>query len=598
MDDATLNIADTSNVTFTFSEAPIGFTTDDVTVANGAIGNINTDNPLIQTAVYTPTNAVEDATNIINVAITWADAAGNAPVIDSNSPNYLVDTNAPRVGVGVDIITNTLFSKTATATDLGIASYAWSMISGPTDGIITFGSSTLITTTISANWAGVYVIRLTVTDNVGNIGTDDFTLTWETTAPLFKKLSPSTAYVGDVNIVIEATDETAFDLTYANNLVSLEIDNVAFAGTIGYVGSDTNDLKIQLTQSLAAGEHQIFVQIKDAAGNNKDTAFNIVVSELPDTTDPTIVVTNINTTAQGATIEADINDDFGGMLDVYAYVSITDTNNQFVAPTRTYAAGTDISYEISNLDANTDYNFTIYIRDAAENIGQDTNLFTTSVSSDDVTAPTIENLEISNIAWNGAYINADINDDSGAIMQVWLEYSVVGEEGTAVSSITYFEAGLITMAINGLDANTAYDVTLKVKDSAGNIGNDSNTFTTDVNGPITYAIDFPKSGSGFTSARFGDYLAKYELDQMTVWDVNLVLDEFLNATAGPDEERLTSDLVNVVYVYDFAGNTWETVDDANFDSWNMYDNFTSLNYVVFDLNESAIGLSIRHATVE
>lgn len=94
MDDAVLNIGDTSLVTFTFSETPVGFTTADVTVANGSIGAIDASNPLIQTATYTPTNGITDATNIITVGTAWTDAALNAGVGD-DSPNYTIDTVAP-----------------------------------------------------------------------------------------------------------------------------------------------------------------------------------------------------------------------------------------------------------------------------------------------------------------------------------------------------------------------------------------------------------------------------------------------------------------------------------------------------------------------
>src|SRR3989344_1587273 len=67
MDDDALNIGDTSLVTFTFSETQVEFATADVTVANGSIGAIDTSNPLVQTATYTPTNGITDATNVITV---------------------------------------------------------------------------------------------------------------------------------------------------------------------------------------------------------------------------------------------------------------------------------------------------------------------------------------------------------------------------------------------------------------------------------------------------------------------------------------------------------------------------------------------------
>ncbi|MDO8499583.1 MAG: Ig-like domain-containing protein [bacterium] len=91
MDDDALNVGDTSLVTFTFSEAPTGFSSLDVTVENGSIGAIDATVPLIQTAVFTPTNAITDATNIISVGTVWTDTASNTGVGD-DSPSYSIDT--------------------------------------------------------------------------------------------------------------------------------------------------------------------------------------------------------------------------------------------------------------------------------------------------------------------------------------------------------------------------------------------------------------------------------------------------------------------------------------------------------------------------
>ena len=55
--DTSLNNADTSSVvTFTFSEAPVGFTAADITAVGGSISGFTaTANPLVYTATYTAT---------------------------------------------------------------------------------------------------------------------------------------------------------------------------------------------------------------------------------------------------------------------------------------------------------------------------------------------------------------------------------------------------------------------------------------------------------------------------------------------------------------------------------------------------------------
>lgn len=97
LDDTALNIGDTALVTFTFSEAPVGFDNADVTVENGTIDTI-AGSGTVYTATLTPTAGVEDATNKITVGTDWSDAntpTGNAPVGSTESTNYEIDTLAP-----------------------------------------------------------------------------------------------------------------------------------------------------------------------------------------------------------------------------------------------------------------------------------------------------------------------------------------------------------------------------------------------------------------------------------------------------------------------------------------------------------------------
>src|SRR3989344_5398673 len=91
---STADAGDPGPVTPLLAGSPtITVTAADVTVANGSIGAIDTSNPLVQTATYTPTNGITDATNVITVGTAWTDAALNAGVGD-DSPNYTIDTTA------------------------------------------------------------------------------------------------------------------------------------------------------------------------------------------------------------------------------------------------------------------------------------------------------------------------------------------------------------------------------------------------------------------------------------------------------------------------------------------------------------------------
>jgi ribosomal protein L14 len=96
--------------------------------------------------------------------------------------NPAVVANQPPVArAGNDIVmtlpTNatTLNGNTSTDADGTIVSYSWSRVSGPTT--YTFSSAGSAATGLNNLVAGVYVFRLTVTDNSGASSTDDITVT-------------------------------------------------------------------------------------------------------------------------------------------------------------------------------------------------------------------------------------------------------------------------------------------------------------------------------------------------------------------------------------------------------------------------------------
>jgi len=103
MDSYALEVGETTTVTFTFSEAPTNFTADDITIGSGAIGAINSTTLTAQTAIYTPTDDLEEDINVISVGTAWTDTAGNAPEAISNSLNYTVDTKEPTSSISYSI---------------------------------------------------------------------------------------------------------------------------------------------------------------------------------------------------------------------------------------------------------------------------------------------------------------------------------------------------------------------------------------------------------------------------------------------------------------------------------------------------------------
>lgn len=121
-----------------------------------------------------------DVDGVYDLRLTVTDAGGN----ESYDLMQLVwDTTAPVVDTGNDVVTNSPFTQDATTSDAtsGIAGYVWTQEDGP--GTVSFNTSNAEDTLISADVDGIYVVRLTVTDNAGNIGWDEFTLVWDTVNP-------------------------------------------------------------------------------------------------------------------------------------------------------------------------------------------------------------------------------------------------------------------------------------------------------------------------------------------------------------------------------------------------------------------------------
>ncbi|MDX2045896.1 MAG: AbfB domain-containing protein [Chitinophagaceae bacterium] len=92
----------------------------------------------------------------------------------------VIVNTAPTAGAGTDqtitLPTNSVtLSGSGTDPDGTISTYAWSKLSGPTGGAITSPSSA--GTTVTGLTEGIYVFRLTVTDNNGATGTDDVQVT-------------------------------------------------------------------------------------------------------------------------------------------------------------------------------------------------------------------------------------------------------------------------------------------------------------------------------------------------------------------------------------------------------------------------------------
>ncbi len=98
LSDSALQIGDTATVTLTFSEAVTAFSSAAaISAQNGILSAMNTSNGGITwIGTFTPTASIENSTNILTLANTYTDLAGNTGVT-ATTTNYSVDSAAASV---------------------------------------------------------------------------------------------------------------------------------------------------------------------------------------------------------------------------------------------------------------------------------------------------------------------------------------------------------------------------------------------------------------------------------------------------------------------------------------------------------------------
>ncbi|MEP0365873.1 MAG: Ig-like domain-containing protein [Cyclobacteriaceae bacterium] len=103
IDDTNLILDETATITFTFSEAVTGFDNDDITLPNGTLSAVSSqDEGITFTGVFTPTELLEDLENVLIVDNTaYTDFAGNPGVGISESENFTIDGVIPTVIVSM-----------------------------------------------------------------------------------------------------------------------------------------------------------------------------------------------------------------------------------------------------------------------------------------------------------------------------------------------------------------------------------------------------------------------------------------------------------------------------------------------------------------
>jgi hypothetical protein len=306
LSDTALKVGETAILTVTFSEVPTGFVeADDLVVANGTLSDGEFDiTGKIYTATFTPTEDVEDATNVVTLGTGWTDAAGNAPEADTDSANYEIDTTAPTatvelsdtaLKVGETAILTVTFSEVPTgfveADDLVVANGTLS--DGEFDITGKIYTATFTPTEDVEDATNVVTLGTGWTDAAGNApeaDTDSANYEIDTTAPTATvELSDTALKVGETAILTVTFSEVptgfveADDLVVANGTLSdgeFDITGKIYTATF----TPTEDVE-DATNVVTLGTGWT-----DAAGNAPEADTDSDNYEI-DTTAPSIVTT-------------------------------------------------------------------------------------------------------------------------------------------------------------------------------------------------------------------------------------------------------------------------------------------------------------------
>ncbi len=200
------------------------------------------------TSVTTSISADTDGTYIL--ALSATDSSGN---VSFDTMTLVWDTSAPVVDAGTDKLVNAAVFQDATVTDTGVITYQWSKVTGP--GVVTFGSATAEDTMISADTDGDYIIRLTATDDVGNMTFDEIAFRWDTTPPA-------------VNAGVDAYRNTSVNQNATVSDIhsyTLAWSKVSGPGSVVFSSSTIEDPNISVSTE---GVYVLRLTATDAAGNS------------------------------------------------------------------------------------------------------------------------------------------------------------------------------------------------------------------------------------------------------------------------------------------------------------------------------------------
>jgi hypothetical protein len=296
--DTTLKLGETSTVTIVFSETISGFASaDDVTVTNGILTEMTSSDTIIWIGIYTPSVGVEDAINVLTLAVSYTDTAGNTGAF-ATSANFTIDTLAPVIIVtsGTDSI------------ELGSSWADAGAIAVEGETVITSGS-------VDINTVGNYTITYSATDASGNIGTATRTVTIvDVTAPVI-----TSGYVGTNLAENSGAGQTIYTITATD---AEGVTSYSIAGqdaVLLSVNSSNGNVSLTANPDYETKNSYSFTATANDASGNASAPATVTFSV-------TDVAIELGASYQGGTIFY-LNGSGGGLIVADASISVANWSN-------------------------------------------------------------------------------------------------------------------------------------------------------------------------------------------------------------------------------------------------------------------------------
>ncbi|QOY92475.1 DUF4347 domain-containing protein [Massilia sp. UMI-21] len=285
--DTGLKIGDGATLTFVFTEAVTGFTSADVTVPNGTLSNLaSNDGGITWTATLTPAAGVNDSSNLLTLNYGGiADLAGNAGSGTADSGNYAVDTVRPSLASSIAISDTVLaiggsatvsfhFTEAVTgftAADVSVANGTLSSLAS-SDGGVTW-TATLTPAAGTSDTSNVLTLNYGgIADLAGNTGSgsvDSGSYSVDTVRPSLA----SPIAISDTTLTIGESATVSFSFTEA--VSGFTVDDVSVPnGSLSNLASSDGGRNWTATLQPASGASSAsnvltldYAGIADLAGN-------------------------------------------------------------------------------------------------------------------------------------------------------------------------------------------------------------------------------------------------------------------------------------------------------------------------------------------